>query len=41
VILLTLAFMFRARYKRSVQPSGRFSILKRLMPKSKEDKAKK
>jgi len=41
VILLTLAFMFRAQYKRSVQPSGRFSILKRLMPKSKEDKGKK
>jgi len=41
VILLTLAFMFRARYKRSVQPSGRFSFLKRLMPKSKEDKGKK
>jgi positive regulator of sigma E activity len=41
MILITLAFMFRARYKRSIQSSGRFSILKRLMPKSKEDKGKK
>jgi positive regulator of sigma E activity len=41
MILITLAFIFRARYKRSIQPTGRFSIIKRLMPKSKEDKDKK
>ena len=40
-ISLTLAFVFRAQYKKSVDPSGRFSIVKRLMPKSKEDKGKK
>ncbi|HLF72773.1 MAG TPA: hypothetical protein VI524_00375 [Anaerolineales bacterium] len=41
MILFTLGFMFRARYKRAIQSSGRFSIFKRLMPKSKEDKGKK
>ncbi len=41
LIFITLAFIFRARYKKSIQPSGRFSIIKRLMPKSKEDKGKK
>lgn len=41
MILITLAFIFRARYKRSIQPTGRFNIIKRLMPKSKEDKGKK
>lgn len=40
-ILLTVGFAFRARYKRSLPPSGRFSILKRLRPKPKEDKGKK
>ena len=41
IVILTLAFIFRARYKKSVDPSGRFSIVKRLMPKPKEDKGKK
>jgi len=41
LLLLMVGFGFRARYKRSIQPSGRFSIFKRLMPKSKEDKGKK
>ena len=41
LLLLTVGFGFRARYKRSIPPSGRFSIFKRLMPKSKEDKGKK
>lgn len=40
-ILLAVGFAFRARYKRSLPPSGRFSILKRLRPKPKEDKGKK
>jgi hypothetical protein len=42
MILFVFAFIFRTRYKRSIQPSGRFSIFQRLMPKSKrEDKGKK
>ena len=41
MILVIVGFGFRARYKRAIQPSGRFSIFKRLMPKSKEDKGKK
>jgi hypothetical protein len=40
-IVLTIAFIFRAQYRKAVNPSGRFSILKRLMPKPKEDKGKK
>ena len=40
-VLLTVGFMFRAQYKRSIQPSGRFRILKVFRPKSKEDKGKK
>ena len=42
IIFFTLGFIFRARYRRAVQPSGRFSIFQRLIPKSKqEDKGKK
>lgn len=41
MILFVLGFVFRARYKRSIQSSGRFSIFQRLMPKSKQDKGKK
>jgi len=40
-IILSIAFIFRGQYKKAVNPSGRFSILKRLMPKRKEDKGKK
>jgi hypothetical protein len=40
-LVLTLAFIFRAQYKKAVNPSGRFSVLKRLKPKPKEDKGKK
>ncbi len=40
-VLLTIGFAFRAKYKRSLPPSGRFSLLRRLRPKSKEDKGKK
>jgi len=40
-VLLTIGFVFRARYKRAIQSSGRFSILKMLKPKPKEDKGKK
>ncbi|MBK9927729.1 MAG: hypothetical protein IPP66_20855 [Anaerolineales bacterium] len=39
MILLTVGFAFRAQYKKpSPPPSGRFSILKRLKPKPKEEK---
>jgi peptidoglycan/LPS O-acetylase OafA/YrhL len=41
MILGALGFIFRGRYKRSIQSSGRFSIIQRLMPKSKVDKGKK
>lgn len=40
-ILLVIGFMFRAQYKRSIQPSDRFRILKMLAPKSRDDKGKK
>ena len=40
-IFLVIGFMFRAQYKRSVEPSGRFRILKMFRPKSKENKGKK
>jgi hypothetical protein len=35
-ILLTLGFMLRAQWKRPVQPSGRFSLLKGLFKGKKE-----
>jgi hypothetical protein len=41
LLLLVLGFIFRAQYKKSVAPSGRFSLVKRLMPKSKRDQGKK
>jgi len=40
MILLTLGFIFRAQYKKPAPPSGRFSILKKLKPKPKEEKKK-
>jgi hypothetical protein len=40
-ILLSLGFLFQARYKRPSAPSGRFSVLQRLKPKPKEEKKKK
>jgi hypothetical protein len=41
LLLLVLGFIFRAQYKKSVAPSGRLSLVKRLMPKSKRDQGKK
>lgn len=41
VILLILGFMLRGQFKRSVTPSGRFSLVKRLMPKAKKEQEKK
>lgn len=37
VLLLVLGFLFRGQFKRTVTPSGRFSLVKRLMPKSKKE----
>jgi hypothetical protein len=37
VLLLVAGFVFRGQFKRSVTPSGRFSLVKRLMPKSKKE----
>ncbi|NWG35766.1 MAG: hypothetical protein HXY42_15160 [Chloroflexi bacterium] len=41
MITLILGFFFRAQYKKAVPSSGRFSILKKLKPKSKKEEAKK
>ena len=40
IVLLVVGFLFRAQYKKAVKSSGRFSILKRLKPKPKEEKKK-
>jgi hypothetical protein len=42
LILMIFGFLFRGQFKRKVTPSGRFSLVKRLMPKAKkEDQGKK
>ena len=42
LILVIFGFIFRGQFKRKVTPSGRFSLVKRLMPKAKkEDQGKK
>ena len=42
IVLIVLGFVFRAQLKREVKPSGRFSLVKSLTPKSKkEDQGKK
>jgi len=42
LILVIIGFVFRGQFKKSVSPSGRFSLVKRLMPKAKkEDQGKK
>ena len=37
VLLLVIGFVFRGQFKRSVPPSGRFSLVKRLIPKAKKE----
>ena len=37
VLLLVIGFVFRGQFKRTVTPSGRFSLVRRLMPKSKKE----
>jgi hypothetical protein len=41
VVLLILGFGFRGQFRKTAKPSGRFSLVRRLMPKSKQDQAKK
>lgn len=41
LILLILGFIFRGQLRRRTSPSGRFSLVRRLMPKSKQDQGKK
>jgi hypothetical protein len=40
-VLLVIGFIFRAQYKKSYTPSGRFGIFKIFRPKSKQDQGKK
>ena len=37
LILMIFGFIFRGQFKRKAAPSGRFSIVKRLMPKAKRE----
>jgi hypothetical protein len=41
LIILILGMFFRAQYRKSVVRSGRFSLVRRLMPKSKKEAEKK
>ena len=41
LILLILGFVFRGQFKKATPDSGRFSLVKRLMPKPKQDQGKK
>jgi predicted membrane channel-forming protein YqfA (hemolysin III family) len=40
IVLLVVGFIFRNQYKKSFPPNERFSFLRKLMPKSKQDKGK-
>ena len=35
ILVLVVGFIFRAQYKKAIGPSGRFSYVRKLMPKSK------
>lgn len=41
ILLLVVGLFFRGQLKRTTAPSGRFSIVRRLMPKAKKDLEKK
>jgi len=41
VILLVVGFILRGQFKRSTPPSGRFGLVRRLIPKAKQDQEKK
>jgi hypothetical protein len=40
MVLIIVGFLFRAQYKKTLPPSGRFSILKKLKSKPKEETKK-
>jgi hypothetical protein len=37
LILIVIGLLFRGQFKRKVSPSGRFSLVRRLMPKAKKE----
>jgi hypothetical protein len=41
LILLILGFGFRGQFKRSAGPSGRFGLVRRMIPKAKQEQGKK
>jgi hypothetical protein len=41
ILLIVVGLIFRGQFKRKVAPSGRFSLVRRLMPKAKKDQEKK
>jgi hypothetical protein len=41
LIILILGMFFRAQYRKSVKASGRFNLVRKLMPKSKKEAQKK
>jgi hypothetical protein len=41
VLLLVVGFFFRGQFKRTAPSSGRFGLVRRLMPRAKKDQEKK
>jgi hypothetical protein len=41
LVLFIVGFIFRAQARRPINPSGRFSLVRRLMPKSKQNQGQK
>ena len=41
ILLIILGFLFRGQFKKTTTPSGRFGLVRRLMPKAKKDQEKK
>lgn len=41
VLLLIIGFIFRGQFRKTTSPSGRFGIVRRLMPKAKKEQEKK
>jgi len=41
ILFLILAFVARARYRKAFKPTGRFNLVKRLIPKAKKEQEKK
>lgn len=40
-LLIVIAFIFRGQYRKPYKPSGRFSVLQKFRPKSKQEQGKK